>query len=1069
MKDDQKPELRVTRRRAIKSGAFLGGAMLAVAHPETVRAVKKGGILKSRRPDATYTLNDPENTLYSVCMNCNTGCGIKCKIEDGVLTKVDGSPYSPWNLVPHIPYGATVIDAARIDAGLCPKGQASIQIVYDPYRLRKVLKRAGKRGDGKWITIPFEQAIREITEGGRIFADVPGEIDRNVDGLRSLRSLTDDALAKAMAADVKAIWDKKLTVTEFKQKHAAHLDKLIDPDHPDLGPKNNQFVINWGRLKGGRKDFINRMGVGFGTTNLHGHTTVCQGSLYFTCKAMSEQYQAGSFSGGQKFYWQVDLENSEFVLFTGANLFEANYGPTNRSVRLTENLASGRTRIAVVDPRFSKLASKAWKWLPISPGADAALALSMGRWIIENKRYDARFLGAANQAAANAADEPSYCNATWLVRIDPKTGEPGGFVRAADIGLVPAETRTVKTSKGDVTYDEKFMVVFQDGKPVAVDPNDKKTAVTGDLFVDTTLPDGTRAKSGLQVYKESAFERTIAEAATIAGVNEADIVAVARELTAHGKKAGVDIHRGPAQHTNGFYNVLAWMSLNVLIGNFDWKGGMTAGATYKYDKAAAFDLTQMPGQVTPFGISLIRHETDYAKTTIFSDYPAKRNWYPLASDVYQEIIPSLGDAYPYPIKALFLYMGSPVYALPAGHTLIPILTDLEKLPLFFTSDITVGTTSMYADYIFPDQTYLERWEFQGSHPNITAKVQPVRQPVVPSIPENCTVYGEEAPICLETTLMGLGEALGLGTFGPGGLGTAGDLNRPDDFYVRAAANLALGEEPADALPNADAREMAIFLKARRHLPKTVFDADRWRTLAGAANWPKVVYLLGRGGRFQDHAKSYAGDKLGNRYGKLICLYQEKTAKAVYSGTGQHYPGVAKYLPITDYHGRTVNDAADGYNLQLITHRTISQTKSRTNGSYWLLALMPENSIIVSATDAARLGLRDGQNVRVVSATNPDGVWDLGNGQVKPMEGSVKVTQGIRPGVISFVLGFGHWATGGADLTIDGSVIKGDPRRAAGIHANAAMRVDPALGNTCMLDPVGGSVNFYSNAVRLVKV
>lgn len=73
-------------------------------------------------------------------------------------------------------------------------------------------------------------------------------------------------------------------------------------------------------------------------------------------------------------------------MFVDANLFEANYGPTNRTVRLTKNLESGYTKIAVADPRFSKLASKATKWLPIKPGADAALAIAMIQWIINNNR-----------------------------------------------------------------------------------------------------------------------------------------------------------------------------------------------------------------------------------------------------------------------------------------------------------------------------------------------------------------------------------------------------------------------------------------------------------------------------------------------------------------------------------------------------------------------------------------------------------------------------------------------------------------------------------------------------------
>jgi tetrathionate reductase subunit A len=99
-------------------------------------------------------------------------------------------------------------------------------------------------------------------------------------------------------------------------------------------------------------------------------------------------------------------------------------------------------------------------------------------------------------------------------------------------------------------------------------------------------------------------------------------------------------------------------------------------------------------------------------------------------------------------------------------------------------------------------------------------------------------------------------------------------------------------------------------------------------------------------------------------------------------------------------------------------------------------------------------------VKVVSATNPTGEWPLGNGMIKPMIGKVQLTQTMRPGVVSFALGFGHWATGAADVTIDGHD-QGRPRRAgAGVHANAAMWTDPTLKNTCMFDPVGGSVSFY---------
>jgi anaerobic selenocysteine-containing dehydrogenase len=1065
---------RTTSRRGFLAGGALLGLLAPHADADAADADSTAhAVLNSKRPDAPYELVKASNRIYTACLQCNTGCGIVCKLQDGVITKIDGNPYNPWTMLPHLPYATHPDDAAPVDGSICPKGQAGLQTAYDPYRIRKVLKRAGKRGENKWITVSFEQAIKEICEGGKLFSQVPGEEQREVEGLAKIMALRDAKVAKAMAGDVKAILDekdkdkKKGLVEVFKTKHSENQDKLIDPNHPDLGPRNNQIVVAWGRLKGGRGEIYRRFADGMGTANAHGHTTVCQGSLYFTCKAISEQYVEGKFTDGKKFYWQADTENSRFIFFVGANLFEANYGPPNRAVRLTGNLVNGKTKIAVADPRFSKLASKSWKWLPIKPGTDAALASGMIRWIIDNKRFDAKFLSCANKSAAQEAGENSWCNATWLVEI--KDGKPGNLVRAADAGLAQPETRKTKDDK---EYQEKLFLVMANGQPVAFDPNDTKTPVVGDLFVDTKLPNGAEVKSGLQVLFDAVQKHTLKEWADMSGVKEPDMIAVARELTSHGKKAAVDIHRGPAQHTNGFYNVLSWMTINMLLGNFDAKGGMIVASTYDYmGKGKLYDLAANPGKVTSFGINSIRYGLDYEKTTIFSGYPAKRNWYPLSSDIYEEIIPSIGDAYPYPVKVLFMYMGAPTYSLPAGNTNIAILCDTTKLPLFVANDILVGTTSMYADYIFPDLSYLERWEFQGSHPCVPNKVQPVRQPAMAPIPDDCTVYGHKMPMSFESMILAIAEKLKLPGFGDDAFGKGLDFKHADDFYLRALANLAFGEKSdgSGALPDADEREMKIFRESRRNLPPTVFDEARWKKLVGDANWTKVVYVLNRGGRFEDWAKGYKGDRVAHPYGALLNLYQEKTASTIHSGTGKKHAGYATYVPIQDFHGNQPDELRKGHELALITHRSITQCKSRTIADPWLTPLMPDNAILVNPEDAKRLGLKDGDTVKVVSATNPSGEWDLGAGKKKPMIGKVALTQTMRPGVTSFALGFGHWATGASDITVDGHLIKGETRRAAGVHANASMWIDPALKNTCMLDPVGGSVSFYDTYISLVPV
>jgi anaerobic selenocysteine-containing dehydrogenase len=708
--------------------------------------------------------------------------------------------------------------------------------------------------------------------------------------------------------------------------------------------------------------------------------------------------------------------------------------------------------------------------VPVKPGTDAALAMGMTRWILENKRYDAKYLANANKAAAAVDKETTWSNGPWLVKLG-KDGEPGGFLRASEIGLRPAEVRKDKDGK-ETSYE--FLVVLKDGKPVAFDPNDDKEAVEGELFVNSepqSEKGSVKVKSSLQIMREVASEKTIAQCAETCGIEPRIIENVAREFTSHGKKATVDVHRGPAQHTNGFYNISSLMNLNLLVGNFDWAGGMIAASTWNVDgtktEAQPFNLKKLsPKNPKPFGLSVIRHDAKYEESTLFKGYPAKRNWWPLSSDVYEEILPSIQDAYPYPVKVVYSYMAAPTYSLPAGHTNIHALQDLEKVPLYFANDITVGATTMYADYVFPDLHFLERWEMQGSHPNMPVKVQPVRNPVIGSPNGVVKVFGEEQPISYETLWLALADRLGLAGFGKDGFAPGQDLARPDDFYVRLTANVATdGKQPVADASDEDVR---VFLESRRHLPKSVFDPARWEKIAGPS-WRKVVTVLTRGGRFDTQENSFKGDQVANKYGKLINLYQEKTAKAKDAFTGKHYYGVARYVPIADTLGRDTKALEAGYDLHLITNRDIRMTKSRTITHPYLTDHMPENAIIVSARDAKRLGLKSGQRVKVVSATNPEGVWDLGNGNKKPMIGKIAVIEGIRPGVITFTLGHGMWATGATDMVMDGMLIKGTEKRQGGVHANAAMWVDPHLKNTCLIDKVGGSVSFYDTRVKLVPV
>lgn len=1072
----------ITRRDFLKLSGMTGAAAALLGNmPKAMKEIKRtmaagGGSFEGK----------PENQLYTVCLQCNTGCGIKVKLLNGLAAKIEGNPYSPWTLWPHPAYETPIKDMATIEGGLCPKGQAGIQTAYDPYRIVSVLKRkpGTKRGDGRWVTIAFEQAIDEIVKGGDLFGE------GQVDGFEQIYAVRDAKLMSDMGAAVSAVLaekdkDKKKTlVADFKTKFKDHLDKMIDPDHPDLGPKNNQFAFVWGRMKNGREDIAKRfVKQAFGSNNANGHTTVCQGSLYFTGKQMSSKWNAekSSFDSGDKFYWQADTANSEFVIYVGTNLFDANYGPPQRVPKATDAVVNGR-KFAVVDPRLSKLAARAWKWVPIKPGGDAAMALGMMNWIFTNERYNKAYLGVANQAAAAAAGEPNYTNASWLVKIDK--GTPGKHLRASELGLLAKQTVqkdgkdvTVYVDTGGVEFPGDTPVALIGGVPTPVNVLDPKAApVVGDLLFAGKISD-FKVKTGLQLLMESALSRTTAEWAEIAGIKESDILELAAEFTSHGRKAAADIHRGPSQHTNGFYNNGSWYNLNLLIGNFDYAGGMIKLTTYNRlgeKKGQPFAVNAMiKNGYSPFGVDIIRTNTPYEKTTLFDGtYPTKRPWFGIPSDVYQEDIPSMGDAYPYPVKILMTYMSGMAYSLPAAQTVIDILSDPKKIPLVITSDIFVGETSMYADYVFPDVSFLERWEFHGSHPSVPWKVENVRQPAI-SIPgwPTVKVFGEEIPMNFEALYFAIAEKLDLPGFGPNGLGDGVPYVRQEDFYLKQVADIAFGEKEdgSDSVPEADDEEVRIFLEARKHLPASVFDADKWKAALGNGEslWRKVIFVLNRGGRYQNFDKAYQGSQVTNKYGRLINLYQEKTATTINTMTGKPFPGYMTYLPAgLSSTGEEIKDA--GYDFNLITFKTITMTKARTVSNYWLLSVLSEGYVLMNSRDARKLGIRDGNLVRLSSASNPKGEWDIKGGATVPMVGKAKLTEGLRPGVVAFPLGFGHWASGSSDIEIDGRLVRSDPRRAVPLHGNAAMRVDPVLGNVTLSDLAGGSAVFYDSKVKVEK-
>lgn len=91
------------------------------------------------------TTKKPRLAIPSTCLQCPARCGILGFIEERRLVKIQGNPRHPSN-------------RGRI----CAKGQAGINLLYNPDRLLHPLKRTGRRGEGKWARISWDQALEEV-------------------------------------------------------------------------------------------------------------------------------------------------------------------------------------------------------------------------------------------------------------------------------------------------------------------------------------------------------------------------------------------------------------------------------------------------------------------------------------------------------------------------------------------------------------------------------------------------------------------------------------------------------------------------------------------------------------------------------------------------------------------------------------------------------------------------------------------------------------------------------------------------------------------------------------------
>jgi anaerobic selenocysteine-containing dehydrogenase len=136
---------------------------------------------------------------------------------------------------------------------------------------------------------------------------------------------------------------------------------------------------------------------------------------------------------------------------------------------------------------------------------------------------------------------------------------------------------------------------------------------------------------------------------------------------------------------------------------------------------------------------------------------------------------------------------------------------------------------------------------------------------------------------------------------------------------------------------------------------------------------------------------------------------------------------------------------------------VVHTQSRTAENDLLLSIMGQNFVEMHVDDANALGIKTGDQVRVSSRSNPDGIV-----------GHAKVGYSVRPGVVAIANSFGHWQYGSQSWKIGGEATKADPKRGRGLNSNLVMRVDESIGNVGLQDLIGGSASYYDTRVNVQK-
>jgi len=214
---------------------------------------------------------------------------------------------------------------------LCIRCLSLPKVVHHPDRLTHPLKRVGERGEGKWEPIPWDEAYDAIVEQVRKFQTEYGP---------------ESILAFTGTARNTIQWPTKLCQSGFGSPNGA------------------------GNFLSGICCYLPRLTL---LNEVQGNFAVADYSQMFPDR-----------------FENPDWVPPKCIVIWGNNPVVTN-ADSSMGYWVVECMKRG-SKLIVIDPRLTWLASRAHLWLQLRPGTDAALALAMLNVIIEEELYDEEFV-----------------------------------------------------------------------------------------------------------------------------------------------------------------------------------------------------------------------------------------------------------------------------------------------------------------------------------------------------------------------------------------------------------------------------------------------------------------------------------------------------------------------------------------------------------------------------------------------------------------------------------------------------------------------------------------------------